>query len=551
MGGGFFSFSHFCPKVGIQTYFTSGNKCVIMNVQHPAFTVCIDVFQKEHAALNRENAAAEARERITDCYLITVFFVFPLFFGFSGYENITFSKHCLWACATVAWLVCLAACTLRRRDLLPLPRPRAPQLAALALLAVCLLSWLFSPWRRESLLGAGRYDGLVTDALYILMFLGISRFARPKRFHMAALAAGIGLCCVVAALQLFGLNPLGLFPRGVGYYDRGILYSGAYLGTVGNTNILDALLCTALPLFFALYVRGGSPLFLLPLLPGCFTLGCAGGSGAAVALLAAGAAALPLLCTTLSALRRALRGFAAALVPLGLALAWAPETAFGLVSPRLDFSLPALAALGTAALLTALSILPAGRRPPSPRALRRGFLLLDAAALLGALAFLWLYPGTEGTLRELHQALHGHLDDSFGSSRIRIWRECLALVPERPLLGGGPGTLALRLDILFTRFVPETGQTLTASVDNAHNIYLARLVNCGALGLCAALSLPVCVVRAAVPLRTPMAAALLLSVLCAAVHGLFGLGLSLSEPVFWAVLGLLCASARDNMEASL
>lgn len=84
--------------------------------------------------------------------------------------------------------------------------------------------------------------------------------------------------------------------------------------------------------------------------------------------------------------------------------------------------------------------------------------------------------------------MQGNIKDSFGSSRILIWRKSLELVPERMLLGGGPGTLSLRLDVNFSRFVEETGQTLSSSVDNAHNDYLGILVNTGLLSLAAYLA---------------------------------------------------------------
>ena len=54
----------------------------------------------------------------------------------------------------------------------------------------------------------------------------------------------------------------------------------------------------------------------------------------------------------------------------------------------------------------------------------------------------------------------GLINDSFGSSRIRIWRAVWAAFRERPWLGTGAGTLSHRIDITFSRFVPETGETL-------------------------------------------------------------------------------------------
>ena len=493
------------------------------------------------------------RESVTDLYLITVLCIFPLFFGFSGYTDITLSKYIFWLAATGLWLAALGVLSLAGgspSDSASARGPSAARAAAWGFLAVCLISWLASPLRREGFLGAGRYDGLLTLSSYVLCFLGLARFARPRAIHAAAFAVGVGVCCCVGVLHLFGKDPLGLFPGTLNYYDAGTLYSGRYLGTIGNTNIQDAVLCVSLPLFYALYVcgigGGRCGLFLLPLLPGCFVLLRSGGSGAAVALCACALALPPVLITGPARLRRALRGLSLMLVPAAAALAFAPEYADRSLSVRFALTPSGAAALGAGAVLFALSALPFRRLHPDRRMLRRAFLVLDAAILSGAWALVFFWPGTGGALYELRNALHGHLEDSYGSSRIRIWRECLRLVPEHPLLGGGPGTLALRVHIDFSRFVPETGRTLRSTVDNAHNIYLGYLVNCGILGLGAYLALLLISLAGAVKRGGALALCLALAVFCAAIHGLFGLGLFLSEPIFWAVLGLLCASGRDT-----
>jgi O-antigen ligase len=426
--------------------------------------------------LSEQIRRVDPRETATDLYCITMLFLFPLFPGFSGYADITYSKLVFFVAATGLWPLALAFLTLRGR--LPLPRPGAAQWAALALLAVALLSALCSPFFPGTLIGLGRYDGLLSTALYCLIFLGVSAFTRAKPLFARAFAAAAALCCVVAVLQLRGGNPLRLFPGDLRYADSGVRYSGAYLGTVGNTNLLDAVLCMAVPLCVCAFFEKKRPLYLLPLALSLAVLAAAGGSGAWVALGAFVLAALLLL----------------------------PRTR-------------------TARICCALIAV-----------------LLPVAGLL----VLWFRLGTSGTLWELSELLHGRVSDSFGSSRIRIWRACLALVPARPLLGGGPGTIAARLDIEFSRYVPETGATLRSFVDNAHSVYLGALVNTGALGLLATLALlTLCFVRALCRRgREPLSAAFALAAFCGAVHAFFGLGLCLTEPIFYVLLGL-CA-CRDK-----
>ena len=151
--------------------------------------------------MNFANAAADIRSRVTNIYVSIMLLVFPLFPGFSGYSNITFSKYAFFVACTGLWLALIIFLSLRAP--LSAPKLRLHHWAALAYGLVCIVSWLFSPYRSESLIGAGRYDGLVTQLLYVGIFLGISVFGRLRRSHFLCLGLGLGLCSAVAIVQIF------------------------------------------------------------------------------------------------------------------------------------------------------------------------------------------------------------------------------------------------------------------------------------------------------------------------------------------------------------
>ena len=477
-------------------------------------------------------------ERIIDVYLITMLLVFPLFFGFSGYGAVTLSKFVFLLTATVLWLAALIVAAALRR--LVLPRLSPVMWAALAAAAVALLSWLFSGDLPRSFVGAGRYDGLLTLLVYVLIFLGVTVYSRPKLLHARAFALAVSLCLLVALAQLAGGNPLGLYPGDWTFFDHGIQYSGVYLGTIGNTNILDAVLCLALPLFAGLYITLDRWEFLIPVALAVPVLLKSGGDGAYLALLVIALVGPVLLLTNLDRIRRTLRLASLLLLAAALALWWQPEIGVPL---RFVYARAVGWLVLAAPVCNALSHLPLPKSfSPAPLTLRIVFAALAGACVIAGLAVVLRWNGESGTVYELQRILHGELDDSFGSSRIRIWRACLALVPERPLLGHGPGMLAAKLDVEFSRYVPETGETLRSYADNAHNVYLGVLVNTGLLGLAALLAqLAMAGREAAKRLDDPLRLALALGLLCAAVHGFFGLGLCLSQPLFWICLGLLCA----------
>lgn len=480
--------------------------------------------------------------------------VFPLFTGFSGYANITFSKFAFFLGAFALWAAAIVFVSIARR--LPLPRLRLHHFAALGFAGVCLLSWLLSPYKSESLIGAGRYDGLVSQLVYACIFLGVSLFGHLEKGHFICLGSSLGLCSAVAIAQLFGIDIFGLFPGDYCHYDSGIRYSGAFLGTIGNTNVLSAFYCLALPALFALPVLlgGWAWLVLLPLCPALFVLIRAGVSGGFVGLAFCGLIALPLVLTDMTRVRRALLGAIPLLLSAAAALAFCPEYTLdsGLVWSFRFGTLPILCIFAAFALGFLFIILRRTAINPSTKSLRRFFIILCLLAVLAGLLFIYFSPAEEGTIYELSQVMRGNIGEKFGSSRILIWRECLKAFPDHPILGSGPDTLALRVDVQFSRVVEETGKTLRSGVDNAHNEYLGYLINTGILGLLSYISLLLCCLHGWLRrLASPQVCAVGLGILCYCAQSFFALGLPLVSPLMWLSLGLLFCPEDTTAEDSL
>lgn len=487
-------------------------------------------------------------ERITDKYIGIMFLIFPLFTGFHGYGAITLSKFLFFVIVTCIWLAALVIAFLfcRKSPTCGGIHPSAAQFAVVVFLLICVVSALVSPYGVQTLLGAGRYDGLLTLLLYGAVFLGISATGIPRKIYVFLLGISSFICCVIAVLQLSGLDPLWLFPNDLNYYDAHISYTGEFLGTIGNTNLLSGFLTLCIPLFAGIYICCGEKwdsLLLIPAALGTFILISSGVSGGAVALTALALLIPPILLRDLQRVRRALLTSALLCVSVSLALAVQFQEDSVEFSPGLaSFALLAAAVLCLLLIVWSLRI----RRSISPSRLSKTFAVCSVCIVLFGLTLIYFWPGDCGTVYELSCVLHGEIHDQFGSSRILIWRDVLALVPERLLFGGGPDTLALRLDLTFSRFVPETGVTLHTFVDNAHNEYLGYLVNVGLLGLMAYLAAMVCSIVTWLRHRdvASILPALGCGILCYWIQGLFGLGLCIVAPVLWILWGLL--ESRDH-----
>lgn len=486
---------------------------------------------------------------ITDKYIYIMLLIFPLFTGFSGYTQLTVSKYIFFSVVTAIWLAAIIFCNIRSFLRKRVHLDISVELFVFAFLFFCCISAIISEFGTSVLIGEGRYDGLITILLYVGIFFGISSFGRPKESYVYAAAVSMSINCVIAVLQLFGLNPLSLFPGDLIYYDSGIKYSSVFLGTIGNADLFSAFLCLMLPLVSAYYITSKArSLWLLPAIAlSSFCLFACGVSGGILALTLCLLTVAPFIITSGEKLRRSLE--AALIIALSLVICFSfkadKETAG--VSVTLVFSQRACLAAFLCACFAALRIA-LNKCEFHGKTLLKIMTGLSIGAAVCGLAVVFFWHGAQGTLHEMSQTIHGKPEDKFGSSRILIWRNVLKLVPSHLLFGGGPGTLPLRLDFSFSRFVPETGATLSTSVDNAHNEYLGILVNTGLLSLLSYLAAQFqSLFKAAKSARSsPFIACLSCSLLCYWIQAFFGLGIFIVTPFMWLFWGLLISGFRHN-----
>lgn len=395
---------------------------------------------------------------MTDKFILLMLGVFPLWTGFDGYADITRAKFLFFAVATSLWIVLTLICAIIAREK---PNFSSVSVCAVVFAAAACVSAVFSPLRRFVLIGVGRYDGLSSLLLYCAIFVGVTAYGKRKPLYLKVFAASMCVCCAVGILQLFGLDPFDLFPGGYTYYDSGKLYTGEFLGTIGNVDLLCALLVIAVPVLFLVYIINSKPFALLP----------------ASFLLYVG-----LLCGV-SAFRLAL------IVGCAVGLPFVIKKEH---TKRLVF-----------ALLTVVFVCICAHFTP-----------------LG-----------------LHSSAFASDISTLGSGRLEIWSKLLSMVKERPLLGGGPGTVAMRVNITWSRYVEETGRTLSVYVDNAHNEYLGYLLDLGALGLASYLLM---VLITSVTFIKKHRTSLAVGICCYFVQSFFGLGLCLVLPVIWTLWALSC-----------
>ena len=201
--------------------------------------------------------------RITDGFLLVAVPVFLLFPGFGGYTRMFYWKFGAFLTLTVAYLLTMAVTAAVRR--LPLlPRMGTARVALLIYLAWTWVATALSPNAARALLGVSRFEGALTVTLYCLLFLLVSVHGRVTARTVAVFGAAVSAECLLCLAQLFGLDPFGLYPEGMNFYNCG-RNPRTFLGTVGNVDFLAAFFAVAIPilLFTCLCTRHRLRLWLL------------------------------------------------------------------------------------------------------------------------------------------------------------------------------------------------------------------------------------------------------------------------------------------------
>ncbi len=491
---------------------------------------------------------------VTQAYLWVMVALFPLLPVVGGYEELSSRAFLFFSTASVLYLAAMVSTAAElalvdgggRALLAPLRARRAARLCFLAYLAWSALSALLSPYEGVWI-GLGRYEGLLSICLYVLVFLAVSSYGRPDSRLLYLLGAVVAVNAAIGTLQYAGWNPLWLFPEGTDYHDAFILYNGAFMGTLGNVDLLSAFLCLAVPVFYGAYLATGRKLALVPMGLGGYLLALADVDSGYLGILGALLLTIPFYYRTRRACWRGMVAVGTLLAALGVGKLLYADRDVSLCLRPGAVSVGAIVLGASAAALGALL----RRRQDQGRAAaaqplwrtRWLWAALGGLAVVGVIAA-YAIPFSSGPAYELHQILHGNIDPSFGSGRIRIWQEVVRLIGEAPLFGGGPDTLVARMTFTFTRYSEEVGGTIEAVVDAAHNECLNIAVNQGLPALAAYLAGIAICLRRAWQRRSKTAAVLLAGLVGHLVQGCFTINTCPVAAPFWISLAL-CERDQD------
>ena len=364
-------------------------------------------------------AENKSLKTITDIFIYISFTIFVLYCGTNGYGGMYKAKYDMFfilggGYVILSLLILLKNCLDGQIKF----KPKNMGLSSKKALIYLVLTWVstfMSPYYPDTVMGISRLEGAITISVYMLVFILVAAFGEIDNKMIYCFGGAVLIFSLISVLQICGLNPFILYPKGYNFHDAYISYDGQFIGTIGNSDIAAAFLCIAIPiLFFSLFRLTENKRFFL-------------------------------------------------LIPLALSLyvlikIWVLAGVVG-VFVGLMLSLPFSFNWTKKQKIISIS----------------GILILLTATLV----WLYFSDFNDGLLYELKEILHGNFDDSFGSGRLYIWKSVLRKIPENLWFGTGPDTMIAAGIEPFVRYSKELNTSIVAQIDVAHNEFLNVLFHQG------------------------------------------------------------------------
>ncbi len=530
--------------------------------------------------MKKKDYPAQIRKDITKVsqWFLSLFLViFPL--AVIDYGNITATKYITFlALAGVFFFACLFSFggTLLDgyRPVIRLEKSffKKPEFFLLLYVLAGVLSFVFSPYKDLKnnsgqavfWFGSGRYDGFILLVMYAALFYLLSNFGNFEKGHILLIGIVTIAMCIVAVVQLCGVNVFALYPKFNGKITK-------FISTIGNIDMFSGLMCVFIPIVVTAYlVLDNSKIANIALLTAqvlsIYTVLELGVSSGKLALFVTMLILLPFMFRDEKRLFK-LADFMAVLaftLFLHRFIEYKYIKALEKTQIQIVFdSVSGILLLLGAVLLAIRCILHRlyTRRKltvPVLRGITIGEIVIPAL-LIAAISFSLIPIGAEGELgklnldiiggaslqEEIADLFAGKLTDASGTYRIGIWRNALQMGLKRPVFGTGIGTFLEA----FKTYADKAGLTERLGlIDTAHNEYLQLFCTVGLFGLVPYL---IFLVLLAVKsfrriFKDPYVLILGAAVLCYCVQAFFSFSVVIIAPYFWICMGLLNSRIKQG-----
>lgn len=528
---------------------------------------------------------------ICNYYLVIVFTVFPLFvnttftdsFPFisfrNGFSSIRHQKYYFFlvitAIAVIAEVMLLV--TKSSKDAKK-PDPTARTLlnmmsftdwAVIAFVLTCAVSTAFSEYIDMAVTGEtnfmgglhGRNNGLILMLFYAAVYFLITRCFRFKEYVFIAMAAVSGVIYLLAVLNGFYIDPLGILESFKGSSDPvNERFYNEFMTTIGNKNMFSSVICVTLPVIVSMFVYTKKlwrkAVYLSVTVLGSMAAVICDSDSVVLGL----GAFIMVFTTAYSRNPVKLRKFLLALTVmlLSVKLLWLISLAGGehykelsaipykiMLSGVTNYVIAALAVI-TAALYFVTLKTKISRFPLAVPIVLGSLFGIAVLAGLGTIIY-FTFINTTADLGEKERVLR--YSDAWGTHRGFMWNKSLEAYKGfnvfKKLFGTGPETLFYTFSPYFAELANRFGD---GSTDAAHNEYINYLLNIGIFGLLSYLTFTgsalVSAFRAAK--KNPVALVFASAVVAYLAQAVVNIALPIATPLFIVFVSLCEAAKRQT-----
>lgn len=383
--------------------------------------------------------------KITEVYIIVMVMLFPLLVDSTGFFRILEAKYSYFLIIntiyiSVLFVIILYYWLFRNTNIFKEIKLHKIQWAVIVFLVINIISTILSPFLKEYNLfvGVGRAEGLISITLYCLSFLNITMFGEFKERYIVYFSVASIMVSSVAILQYIGFNPFNMYQNGIGTHNV------SFIGTIGNIAFVSAFYCIYLTISMASYVfieedkKYIKIIHLLSIYMGFFIFEVLDVLGGAVAFCGTLVLTIPFIITNSKRLSRLL--IVGAMILLGYLtnIIVNPVYYYDIGKLKLDFQINeiAIALLAVIVIFIGLAHVLKNREfdiSKNKKVIKLFYLALVLCVVIGV-STIYFVNFSDGFLYEIHEILHGNLDDDFGTYRIFLWKRSLSLVKDYPII---------------------------------------------------------------------------------------------------------------------
>ena len=415
------------------------------------------------------------------------------------------------------------------------------QLTILVFLLLNIISCILSPYFKDYnlLVGIGRGEGLISMFLYCFSFLLISMFGKFNKRYILYFVISSILISSICIIQYIGFNPFNMYQEGIGTHNV------SFIGTIGNLDFVSAMYTIMLTLSVSVFIFLDTKkyikiLCLISTYFGFFIFEVldvlSGAVGFALTLILV----LPYIITNSKRLYRLLIIISTILLGYITNLILNPVYHYdkGRLTLDIQFNLIALILIILTAVIVFLAFILrkyVTYRLINKKIINYMFISMIIIACIG-LIVMFFVDMPFGIFHEIHEIMHGKLNDEFGTYRMFLWKRSFMIFKEYPLIGTGPDSFTARFMDKYTQDIINLGE-LTLN-DTAANVYLTMLVNIGILGLISYLVFVGLLLHKMIKKRNAFSTVFLTSIICFLIQDFFNLWTVIVTPVFFVLMAI-------------